>query len=120
MFYYVAYHLACSILLLQETWLVSNQFSMFSKYFPSFRSVDVFGMDESNFVTVRPYGGCYIFYSDRLHVTPIYFKDAKRMCGIEMHCNSYEYCIFNMYMPCDDGTESSNTLISTLLLDISI
>ncbi len=111
---------SCSILLLQETWLFSNQFSTFLQYFPHYKSVDVCGIDESNFVIGRPYGGCSILYCDKLHVTPIYFTDAKRLCGIKIKFATYEWCIFNVYMPCDDGTDVSMCMYNDILSEISM
>ena len=42
----------CDILLLQETWLFSKQFHLFSKYFPSHISVNVCGIDEAKLLVV--------------------------------------------------------------------
>ena len=39
----------CSVLLLQETWLFSNQFTKFTKYFDKCKSINICGMEESIF-----------------------------------------------------------------------
>ena len=46
----------CDILLLQETWLCSKQFQLFNECFPSFKSVNVCCMDETELLLGRPYG----------------------------------------------------------------
>ena len=71
----------CSVLLLQETWLFSNQFTEFTKYFDKYKSINN-GMDESIFCHGRPHGGCSILYSNQYDVTPIYFKEERRIVGI--------------------------------------
>ena len=44
----------CSVLLLQETWLFSNQFTQFTKYFDKYKSINICEMDESIFGMVGP------------------------------------------------------------------
>ena len=46
----------CDILLLQETWLCCKQFQLFSEFFPSYKSVNVCGMDELSFYLDAPMG----------------------------------------------------------------
>ena len=46
-------------------------------------------MDESIFCHGRPHGGCSILYSNQYDVTPIYFKEERRIVGIKISlCNS--------------------------------
>ena len=79
----------CSVLLLQETWLFSNQFTQFTKYFDKYKSINICGMDESIFCHGRPHGRCSILYSNQYDVTPIYFKEERRIVGIKISlCNS--------------------------------
>ena len=90
------------IILLQETWLFSSQFSLFSKYFDGYNSINVCGMDESIYNVGRPYGGCSILYSATIKgITPIILPDSKRICGIKYELNDLCLIIFNVYMPCD-------------------
>ena len=52
----------CDILLLHETWLCSKQFQMFNEFFPSYKFVNVCGMDETELLLGRPYGGVTVLY----------------------------------------------------------
>ena len=87
----------CSVLLLQETWLFSNQFTQFTKYFDKYKSINICGMDESIFCHGRPHGGCFIFYSNQYDVTPIYFKEKRRIVGIKISLCTSIFHIFNVY-----------------------
>ena len=46
----------CNVLLLQETWLFTKQFTWFSGHFIGYKTVNICGMDESIFCQGRPYG----------------------------------------------------------------
>ena len=74
--------LQCDVLLLEETWLFSNQFNVISKYFQECESINICGMNEDIYCHGRPYGGCSIIYSNTLKVEPTYFVNEKRVCGI--------------------------------------
>ena len=71
--------LQCDVLLLEETWLFSNQFNVISKHFQECESVNICGMNEDIYCQGRPYGGCSIVYSNTLKVEPIYFENEKRV-----------------------------------------
>ena len=77
-------------------------------------------MDESIFCHGRPHGGCSILYSNQYNVTPIYFKEERRIVGIKISlCNSI-FHIFSVYMPCDDHSTDAydmyNHVLNTVLL----
>ena len=110
----------CSVLLLQETWLFSNQFTQFTKYFDKYKSINICGMDESIFCHGRPHGGCSILYSNQYDVTPIYFKEERRIVGIKISlCNSI-FHIFNVYMPCDDHSTDAYDMYNHVLNTVSL
>ena len=110
----------CNVLLMQETWLFTNQFQSLSLYFKSFSSTYICGMNESIFCQGRPYGGCSIMYSNKYDVTPIYFEDEKRICGIKITVRNTVFHIFNVYMPCDDGSIESFEMYNHVLSIISL
>ena len=88
----------CSVLLLQETWLFFNQFTLFTKYFVKYKSINICGMDEPILCHGRPHDGCSILYSNKYDVTPIYFKEERRSVVIKISlCNSV-FNIFNVYI----------------------
>ena len=80
----------CSVFLLQETWLFSNQFTQFTKY----KSINICVMDEFIFCHGRPHGGCSILYSNQYDVTPIYFKEERRIIGIKISLYNSIFHIF--------------------------
>ena len=94
----------CDILLLQETWLYSTQFCLFTTYFNTYNNVSVCGMDESVLHAGRPYGGCTILYmSYSTDIYPIYLGDLKRTCGIKwnLHHSDGFVNLFTVYIPYD-------------------
>ena len=77
-------------------------------------------MDESIFCHGRPHGGCSILYSDQYDVTPIYFKEERRIVGIKIYlCNSI-FHIFNVYMPCDDHSTDAYDMNNHVLKTVSL
>ena len=111
--------LQCDVLLLEETWLFSNQFNVISKYFQECESVNICGMNEDIYCQGRPYGGCSIVYSNTLKVEPIYFENEKRVCGITITLPHSVLSIFNVYMPCDDNSTESFDMYNHVLSVIS-
>ena len=106
----------CTVLLLQETWLFSNQFTQFSKY----KSINICGMDESIICHGRPHGGCSILYSNQYDVTPIYFKEERRIVDIKISlCNS-TFNIFTIYMPCHDHSTDAYDMYNHVLNTVSL
>ena len=56
----------CDILLLQETWLYSSQFCLFTTYFINYNNVSICGMDESVIHAGRPLMEDALFYTNHL------------------------------------------------------
>ena len=59
----------CNVLFIQESWLYSSQFCLFSQYFPEWKSHSVCGMNESEIQSGRPYGGVTIPYRKFKQIT---------------------------------------------------
>ena len=54
-----------------------------------YKSINICGMAESIYCHGRPHDGCSILYSDQYDVTPIYFKEERRIVGIKISlCNT--------------------------------
>ena len=87
----------CSVLLLQETWLFSNQFTQFTKYFDKYKSINICGMDESIFCHGRPHGGCSILYSNQYDVT-LYILRKKEELLVLKYIYVTGYFIFLTYI----------------------
>ena len=77
----------CSVILLQETWLFSNQFTQFTKYFDKYKSINICGMDEPI------HGGWYILYSNQYDVNPIYLTTKEKLLVLK-YIYVTEYFIF--------------------------
>ena len=112
----------CDILLLQETWLYSSQFCLFTTYFNNYNNVSICGMDESVIHAGRPYGGCTILYkSSCTEIYPIYLGDSKRTCGIKWKLNNSDEFVhlFTVYLPCDDNIAMHHHDFNNVLTAIS-
>ena len=97
----------CDILLLQETWLYSSQFCLFTKYFNNYNNVSICGMDESVIHAGSPWTMYYFFNnSSCTDIYPIYLDDSKRACGIKRklkHSKGFVN-LFTVYMHCHVNT----------------
>ena len=112
----------CDILLLQETWLYSSQFCLFTTYFNNYNNVSICGMDESVIHAGRPYGGCTILYkSSCTEIYPIYLGVSKRTCGIKWKLNNSDEFVhlFTVYLPCDDNIAMHHHDFNNVLSAIS-
>jgi len=100
---------AYDIILIQEHWY--NDYDL-----PSLacriRNVQVFGssgMETSELLIGRPYGGCAILLSDRLNYTFTPISVSKRCyAGILELPNNVKVLIYNIYMPCDTNHDHNN------------
>lgn len=97
------------ILLIQEHWLLKEQFPAFESKFPAAHVFAVSGMNSAVLTSGRPFGGCAILVNSNLPViiSPIEVQ-SNRACGITVDVNGSELLIFNVYMPCDTETDSHN------------
>ncbi len=110
----------CNVLFIQETWLHTSQFHLFDTYFPGFNSVNVCGMNDTEPLLGRPYGGCSILYQSCEHSTERVLFQSKRICAMILHMNVGDILLCNLYMPCDSGllcdTEEYNSVLSSIAL----
>ena len=110
----------CSVLLLQETWLFSNKCTQLTKYFDKYKSINICGMDESIFCHGRPHGGCSILYSNQYDVTPLYFKEERRIVGIKISLCNGIFHVFNVHMPSDDHSTDAYDMYKQVVNTVSL
>ena len=100
----------CDVLLLQEHWLLEEQFHSFQSNFSNAHVYAVSGMRSDTLISGRPFGGCAILINANLPVKvhPIELQ-SRRVCGIRMVTEGHsELLIFCVYMPCDTEFDSHN------------
>ena len=95
------------ILLIQEHWLLPQQFHFYNNNIPDCNSECVSGMRDSEPILGRPFGGCAILWNKNIQatVTPVN-TDSNRICAINLSFNNMSLFICSIYMP----TESSGNL----------
>ena len=78
-------------------------------------SVSVSGIDASNLLCGRPYGGCSILYRKSLSsvISPL-DSNSHRFCGIKMVDSATSYLLISVYMPTDYGASSVSNFWHTL------
>ena len=101
--------------LIQEHWLLTEHLGALD-ISDEFISIGVSGMDSSNLLSGRPYGGCAILYrksvSSSIHMVN---SCSKRFCAVTLsdtnpatNCTS-NTLIINAYLPTDYGSLDSLT-----------
>ena len=82
---------------------------------PDFLSVSVSGIDASNLLCGRPYGGCSILYRKSLSsvISPL-DSNSHRFCGIKMVDSATSYLLISVYMPTDYGASSVSDFFAYL------
>ncbi len=68
-------------------------------------SHDVSAIDDNVFIHGRGFGGVSILWKNTLNakVTPIVMS-TNRVCAVSVCMDSFEFILFNVYMPCDNVT----------------
>ena len=108
-------------LLLQEHGLHKSRFEWLDNIGDvSYHGVSA--MDEKILLRGRPHGGAVILWrntlKNRVRVVPY---ESKRICAVEMECDTGKLLIINVYMPCDDNKQNGNVIeYRELLNDICI
>ena len=71
------------ICFIQEHWLLTDQLHILSSYHPEFAAVSVSGINDDEFLSGRPYGGCAILYRSSLtsSITPLH-SISNRFCAL--------------------------------------
>ena len=95
---------------IQEHWLHSDHINQVRDISPDFLSVGVSGMNNSDLLLGRPYGGCSILYRKSLSscIVPL-DTCSDRFCGVKF-CDSsgLSFLLVSVYMP-SVSTPSSNS-----------
>jgi hypothetical protein len=110
----------CDVLFIQEHWYFDTEISSLESSIGNIQVYGVSGMDDTELLTGRPFGGCAILINNDLKCkfTPIQLN--KRSCGGIITVGSISILIFNVYMPCDKAYNINNLdLYREVLSDIS-
>ncbi len=94
---------------IQEHWLFSEQLSRYSDTIPGINVHGMSGMNESELLTGRPFGGCAILWKRSLtcQVTPVTVS-SRRLCAVTVNMDSVTLLLCNVYMPGDTMNDQSN------------
>ena len=100
---------SCDIVLIQEHWLFRENFNVLN-ISDQFICTAVSGVDSSNLLVGRPFGGCAIMYrKSLLACVKSIPTDSKRFCAVRLiDSNNSTILLINVYMPTDYGTSVSN------------
>ena len=115
---------SCDICLIQEHWLFrENLDSLLISN--DFRSVGVSGMDSSQLLSGRPFGGCCILYRKALSTAVRrIFSHSKRFCAISITFNStsvkssFVVLLVCVYLPTDYCNTTSQSAFSESLCEL--
>lgn len=108
---------ASDIILLQETWLLDNEYQYLQELCPDFYSRSLSAMDTSVGVLFgRPHGGIAILWRKSIgSKCKIVNYDDTRILGINVNVNGNDMLFVNVYLPCD-SPENGNEFISYLTI----
>lgn len=89
----------CEFMLIQEHWLHSSKFHMFSDNIDNIGSHCISGMDDSVLISGRPYGGCAILWKNALSciVEPLTVS-SKRLCAVKEEIGSFKFILCTVYI----------------------
>ena len=102
---------------MQEHWLFDFEFHKLTQGLNNTSLIGVSGMDQTQVLVGRPYGGCAILYDDQMNCTcEIVACDSKRVCACILQWpNSVRILFINAYMPFEAGdAHSLNEFINVL------
>ena len=111
------------ILLVQEHWLLEEQFSKYQNDIGKGVMVHgVSGMDSATFLQGRPYGGCAIVWkmNDGVRVSPVHCP-SRRVCAVRLKYDDLDddILVVNAYMPPDTTGEENLREFTETLREIS-
>ena len=92
------------IVLIQEHWLVSQQFHIYNNKLNNFNSYCISGITDSKILNGRPYGGCAVLWNKNMmaSVTPV-DTHSKRVCAVNLLIGNFSVLICSVYMPNDSS-----------------
>jgi len=98
----------CDILLLQETWLLKSQVGTLNKYFPSFNTYGISGINENVLLQGRRYGGCsFLFKKSISSCISCVDLCSNRVCCMKIKTKFGDLYVFNVYLPCDTANNDN-------------
>ena len=109
--------LKCDILLIQETWLLSNQVGKLNEYFIYYNTCGQSSIKDINLLTGRPYGELSFLYKKSLSNNIEWLEiNCARLCCIRINTKIGFLYVFNVYMPCDSilNLEEYNNVLSIM------
>lgn len=108
------------LVLIQEHWLLSCQFS---KYEHNLAPVSgcfhgISAMSDTELIKGRPFGGCALLWKKGFpcQVKPIPL-DSSRVCAAVVTLEDIELLLFNVYMPCDTTNDTANVDVYSGILE---
>jgi exonuclease III len=95
----------CDVILLQETWLTSQDLPYLNTLDERCYSMGVSAMStEDSVLRGRPHGGLGIMWNKRItHMCKIIEYEDCRILGIEINSDNKKILILNIYLPYDNG-----------------
>ena len=81
---------------IQESWLYSSQFWLFSQYVPEWKSHSICGINEYEIQSGCPYSGVTILYRKFKQITEPVWLQSKRVCAIKIVLEHGEYYLFKV------------------------
>ena len=107
----------CHVVFVQEHWLFDFELHKLTQGLNNTSLIGVSGMDQTQVLVGRPYGGCAILYDDRMNCKcEIVVCVSKRICACILQWpNSVRILFINAYMPFESGdAHSLNEFIHVL------
>ena len=107
------------VLFIQEHWYFESGITDFEAQLDGFSVLGISGIDESEVLLGRPYGGCAIIYNNRLKcsILPVAL-DSRRCMACVVTINGVKLLFINVYMPCDVNVNAFEVAYNDVLHDI--
>lgn len=110
----------CSIVCIQEHWLLPFELSILNNIHPDFIAVGTSAVDISIKLSGRPFGGTAIFYRRSLsHVIEVIDTGCTRLSAVKLLTNIGPTLIISVYMPVDKGDAESLELYTDICAKVS-
>ena len=99
---------ASDIILLQETWLASDEILLLKNLHSDFYADGVSSLSDNGLRIGRPHGGIAVMWRKQLAqvVERVPFID-KRIMGVTLKGNGRKFLLLNVYFPCDSRSTTS-------------